>query len=291
MANDVAIFMLKQLLLREVARFYKCDGRAWKVPVVSTLRELRETNLQAVFFGGTLRSLLVERVFGNHFGRPRDVDIVVSGSSVEILRSTFKDIISRETRFGGLQLRRDNWQFDVWPLHKTWSFVHEGIVDPEFSLLPETTFFNMEAIAVEVWPRPGRPRRIFSGDEQFFEGLLSRTLEINQATNPFPSLCVLRSLVMAASLGFRIGPGLANYITEHGRSMTAADFDALQIKHYGCRRHYGESLVSWVEYVSELYLHGETRQIRLPGEQLQFWEDSEESIALRVHSLTEGHHI
>ena len=46
---------LKQRLLKEVARFYKRDHRLWKEPVVETLRDLRKADLQAVFFGGTLR--------------------------------------------------------------------------------------------------------------------------------------------------------------------------------------------------------------------------------------------
>src|SRR4051812_48642791 len=61
--------------------------------------------------------------------------------------------------------------------------------------LPETTFFNLEAIAVDVWPQIGKARSIYSGDDQFFEGIITRTLELNRPENPFPGLCIVRSLV------------------------------------------------------------------------------------------------
>ncbi len=74
-------------------------------------------------------------------GRPRDIDIVVSGANIDNLRDTFRPFIMRETRFGGLQLARQNWQFDLWPLEKTWAFTQDHCNDQDFEALPFTTFF------------------------------------------------------------------------------------------------------------------------------------------------------
>ena len=92
------------------------------------------------------------------------------------------------------------------PLAALGHYRRDGLGDAGFSALPSTTPFNLEAIAVDAWPYAARSREVFSGDDQFFEGVLSRTLELNRADNPFSALTVVRALVLAAELGFRIGP-------------------------------------------------------------------------------------
>ncbi|MEW4526704.1 hypothetical protein [Maioricimonas sp. JC845] len=231
---------------------------------MEVLREIRETSTQAVLFGGTLRSLLISRLEHSRAGRPRDIDIVVSGTSIEGIRNKFRRQIARETRFGGLQLVHGEWQFDIWPLEKTWAFVADGVEAPDFSALPGTTFFNLEAVAVDVWPAPGQARNVYSGDNQFFHGILSRTLEINREHNPYPELCIVRAMVFADSLKFNIGPRLARYISTYGPDIPPRDLEAVQLAHYGTIRHRGPSLFRWIEQVSELQvLHPDT-VIRVP---------------------------
>jgi hypothetical protein len=286
MASDSTKELLKKRLRQEVARLYERDSRQWKKPVVEMLRELHEANAKAVFFGGTLRSLLLSRVFNRRPGRPRDIDIVISGSSVDALREMFRGRIARETRFGGLQLRHWDWQFDVWPLGKTWAFVKDSVETPEFAALPETTFFNLEAIAVDVWPAPGRPREIYSGNEQFFDGLLTKTLEINREENPFPELCVVRALVLASSIDFLIGHRLAAYIAEHGSTMAISDFEEIQRKHYGGTRQDSRTLKEWVGQVSEQHAADAQTPVRLPiHRQRTFWPDHREPDIFRMHAL------
>lgn len=265
MESELTKDSLKRLLLKGVARLCCRDEAIWKEPIVDTLRDLQAVNARAVFFGGTLRSLLVGRIAGRKFGRPRDIDIVVADISLETLRAQFESLISRETRFGGLQLRRREWHFDVWPLQKTWAFVSDHIENPAFDALPATTFFNLEAIAVEIWAQPGRPRKIFSGDDQFFDGILKKTLEINREENPFPSLCVTRALVMSAALEFAVGPRLAGYIACHGEHLNARDdMDELQHKHYGVRRIEGRQLREWICFVAEQHARLPSAPVRLP---------------------------
>src|SRR5437762_3975954 len=171
MEHDKLKQALKRKLLSEVAWLYEQDHRRWKAPIVQTVRELQETGVAAVFFGGTLRSLLLSRLVRRKPGRPRDIDIVIAGASVEHIKDRFRALIKRETRFGGLRFERMNWQFDVWPLDRTWAFLHDKVTAPAFEHLPQTTFFNLEAIAVDVWPHLGRTRNIYSGDDQFFDGI------------------------------------------------------------------------------------------------------------------------
>jgi len=260
---------LRKRLRSEVARFYQRDQRIWKKPVVDMLRSLQEANMDAVFFGGTLRSLLVSRIRHNKQGRPRDVDIVISGGSIDAIRTLIEHKIERETRFGGLQVREREWQFDLWPLERTWAFVNDNEQDRGFAELPKTTFLNMEAIAVEIWPKPGKARKIYAGDNQFFDGLMNRLLEVNREHNPFPDLCVVRSLVMASTLNFDIGPKLARYIVAHGERMSTQDLRDVQQSHYGCVRRESNQLVNWIKFVANKDDLETPTRIQLPYQRQQ----------------------
>jgi len=224
---------LKRSLRNEVQLFCNRKDIMWKRPIVDTIHEFHDVEWSSVFFGGTLRSLLWSRLKLAKPGRPRDIDIVVDGADMATLRQRFERSIERENRFGGLKLRRQRWEFDVWPVQKTWMFLEDTNLSASFENLPYTTAFNLEAIAVEVWPKPGHARSIFAGDDQFFRGLLDEVLEINRWENPFPSLTVMRALLMAPRLDFGLGPRLCEYIADHGPGISDEEWETVQRKHYG----------------------------------------------------------
>ncbi|MFO0836123.1 MAG: hypothetical protein U0638_14215 [Phycisphaerales bacterium] len=283
MDRAIAKARLKEQLRHDVASLYQRDGREWNKPIAETLRLLREANVRAVFFGGTLRSLILSRVQSGRFGRPRDVDIVVSGTTLEQLRHQFHDSIRRETRFGGLQLERMSWQFDVWPLEQTWAFKTSGDLEPHFSRLPSTTFFNLEAIAVDVWAPPGQPRAIYSGDDQFFDGILDQVLEINREENPFPMLCVVRSLVFISMTGFSIGPRLAHYLAQHSAGVSDNELADAQVKHYGRVRVDRDLMRRWLDDVASAVAANPGEAVRLARPtQMTFWPE-QDSTLIRLH--------
>lgn len=233
MDGSLTVSDLQRRLLQEVGSLFRRNGPVWK-PILEVVHDLRQSRVPAVLFGGTLRSLLVSRIFHNKPGRPRDIDIVVSGMTIAQLEERFRGIVARRTRFGGLRLERGIWQFDVWPVGETWAFKHDHVAGAaDFSALPKTTTFNLEAVAVEAWPCAGRPRALFSGDDQFFEGILSRTIELNREKNPFPELTVVRGLILARELNFKIGPRLTRYVGEVGASMNESVVERIQAEHYG----------------------------------------------------------
>ena len=242
MVKHEEIKKLKRILRREVTALCRWNGRRWKLPLTSTIHTIQDNHWPAVFFGGTLRSLLLSRLVHNAPGRPRDIDIVVGSITIEDLQKEFGPWISRRTRFGGLALRRRGWEFDLWPVNETFAFKQSGKNDAAFENLPKTTFLNAEAIAVEVWPKPGKPRRIYSWNDQFFDGVLTKTLELNNPENPYPELCVLRSLVMANVLRWRVGPCLARFLTQHGPRISKSDLIDIQ------KRHYDSVRLPWENY-------------------------------------------
>ncbi len=289
MDKDATISQLKAMLLKDVAYLCRRDDRLWTEPIIRTLREIREANVRAVFFGGTLRSLLLSRLRHHRLGRPRDLDIVVAGSSLDELRERFRALITRETRFGGLALERMNWHFDVWPLQHTWAFLQDSTQFPRFSGLPFTTFFNLEAVAVDVWASPGCPRTIYSGDDQFFKGILLRMLEINREDNPFPALCVVRSLVMAWSTGFCMGPRLAHYLMLHGPAISDAELEDTQLRHYGRMCCDINTMRRWLDHVANHHARNSRSAVALPiPRQMKLWPEEEDKWSqLNLHILTE----
>lgn len=255
--------LLKALLKREVEVFCRRHDPLWEA-ISDTVKTIRQHNWRAVFFGGTLRSLLMSRLVHRREGRPRDIDIVIQGPPLEILRELLQQLIVRETRFGGLQLRRAEWLFDVWPLEQTWAIMKDRVGHPDFAYLPRTTFLNIEAAAIDVWPPPGQERQIYSGDDQFFRAIIDQVVEVNRAENPFPELCVVRSLVITSELGFRMGPRLVRYIAQHGPAIPVPDLEAIQEKHYGQVRVEGATLREWIRFVSGSLEGGSEDGIQLP---------------------------
>lgn len=267
---------LKALLRRDLSVFCGQSDRRWKAGILEVLREIRTNQWTAVFFGGTLRSLLLSRLMHNRIGRPRDIDIVIRGVALQELEREFKPYISRQTRFGGIQLRRVDWTFDVWPLEQTSTLSRGEGVRVEFSDLPSSTFLNLEAIAADVWPGAGRPRRLYSGDDQFFDGIISRVVEVNLEENPFPELCVVRSLVIAGNLQWKVGPKLLHYIAKYGAPMSELDLDDVQRKHYGAIEWPGAVLRRVVEAVSREVERSPVEPTELPlPKQLRLWSEKD----------------
>jgi hypothetical protein len=283
------IALLKKILRHELAAFCRRGHATWKESISATVEEIREHSWEAVFFGGTLRSLLLSRLDVNTPGRPRDIDIVMKGATLDELKTSFGPYVKRQTRFGGLKLQRVNWQLDLWPLEETHALKEDGAISPSFSDLPFTTFFNVEAIAVEVWSRPGQARQIFSGDDQFFRGVLNRTIEINREQNPFPELCVVRALVMTAKLKWQVGQHLLHYLADHGSTMSASDFEEVQQKHYGTVQCRGEIFQRAIYEVQRVLRQrtASAAELPLPG-QLSLWLESNQDFQhrIRLHALT-----
>lgn len=286
MDKIVAIQAFKTLVLRDIQYLYRRVDRAWSSPIAQALRDLRQCGGRAVFFGGAIRSLLISRLLYGRLGRPRDLDIVVDKISMGRLRERFFSDIVRENRFGGIHFRRAAWDFDIWPLKHTWAYLRDSVDIPTFEGLPGTTFFNLEAVAVEVWPEDGMSRSIFSGCDQFFEGVFSRTLEINREDNPFPALCIARALVMARGMDLSVGPRLLRYLSENIGSIPNDELCSVQVKHYGKVRVSPLLARQWVDYMTNC----RCEHPRLPLKRQQvFWQESVDTWPRLYDVLTRRH--
>ncbi len=194
----------------------------------SVLDIIREHGWQGVLFGGALRDWVT--VGENH--PSRDYDIVLDVDDIDDLETAFSDSIVRRTRFGGLRLQIKSQNFDLWPLRSTWAFrAHPARFVPSFEALPATTFLDVDAVAISLNVADHRAYRVYS--HGFYEAIRRRTIDVNFEPNPYPELCVIRSLVIACQTGFRLGTSLRRYLCEQGTRFGAAEMEAIQSSHYG----------------------------------------------------------
>jgi hypothetical protein len=271
MANSTTdkIEQLKKDLRNQVSKFCSEDKARWKEPILQTFHEIKIKNWPAVIFGGTVRSLMLG---SRKSRRPRDIDIVLSSVSVENIEEIFSDSFLRKTRFGGVKLLREDMEFDIWPIDKTWAYVADKSVERTYVNLPKTTFLNIEAIAIDIWPKvEGHKRTIYSDNDSFFKAILSETIEINREENPFPILCVVRSLIMAASIRYKLGPKLSDYIEKHGSIATTQELEDVQKKHYGIVRIQGSTLLEWIDYIKKERKSLQPSSLPIPYKQLKLW--------------------
>ncbi|MFH0782587.1 MAG: hypothetical protein V2B20_11655 [Pseudomonadota bacterium] len=275
------INQLKKHLRIQVSRFCSENKASWKYPILQTLYEIRSKNWPAVIFGGTVRSLMLGT--GTH-RRPRDIDIVLSSVSVDNIKELFSDSFVRKTRFGGVKLQRNDMDFDIWPIDKTWAYVNDDSKARTYGNLPKTTFLNIEAIAIDIWPKAeGQKRTIYSDDDSFFKAIISETLEINREENPFPNLCVVRSLIMAAKTRFKLGPRLSEYIEKYGFAISPQELEEVQIKHYGKVKVQGNTLLEWIDYIKNERKINQPISLPISYKQLKLWRDIDQQLNPKVH--------
>jgi hypothetical protein len=254
---------LHRQLRERIGKFLSNNVSSSYLPLLSTVQRIVRHKWEAFLFGGTLRDLMV---FGAS-KQPRDVDIVIAGATTDELADVFGDLLCKRTRFGGLHLQSRGWMFDIWPLSDTWAFHQPEYAgsNTDFANLPRTTFLNVEAIAVELATTRGKTRRVY--EHGFFEALREQKLEINFEENPFPSLCVVRTLVTAARLQFSIGPKLAKYLVHYGKIFSAEELVEVQVNHYGWCRRTASQFDLWLRAIEDQYESGVSTSsgVRLPS--------------------------
>ena len=79
--------------LRELFGRFVMSKAAYKHPLLGFFHDLRDAQLPAVVFGGTLRDLVVK----GSAEQPRDVDVVVDTPSLSAIESLFRQYIKKRT--------------------------------------------------------------------------------------------------------------------------------------------------------------------------------------------------
>jgi hypothetical protein len=198
------------------------------------------------------------------------------------LEQCFKDLIRRRTRYGGLHLVKEfpgicDVNFDIWPLEETWAFKACGL-KPDIATFPRYPFLNMDAITIDLLPG-NKVRQIHDEDKDanhiFFSGLNNQTIDINFEPNPYPDVCAVRGLLIAAKLGFGMGRRLSHFICERARVSSLDSFLKAQQSHYGQVRSKANELQSWIDSIKTQVAAGAERVVvAVPqNRQLGLWTD------------------
>jgi len=220
---------LRQLLdrLLESGSTYEFPGSPWHV-VRSIAQRASKRNWSVFLIGGSLRDLALSGVEGT----PRDFDLVFCDVSRQTLMTEFSYMSPpRRTSLGGLRYNYRDVILDIWPLDETFELKHFDRV--QIQDVPKHAFLDIEAIAVEISSGAGKSRQIV--EHGFTKAVLSKTIDINYEPNPFPELCLIKAIRMAASLKFLIGRGLMDYILRRRWNLNAL-MEAQQA-------HYGKSIL------------------------------------------------
>ena len=164
------------------------------------------------------------------------------------------------------------------------------MLNVDVATFPQTTFLNVDAIAFR-WKDNSEGEIYSSG---FFEGILNRTLEINLEENPYPETCVVRSLMMATVMNFKIGPKLAAYISRHSKNASLKELQRIQKAHYGSVKLDGDDLRTYFHAINTQLNRSEKGPVSLPGQQLKFHDEippqpsnSKKSIRDWISKITE----
>ncbi len=276
---------IERRIIRRLARFLKhspgrtvAQGEPIRATVVEVLRRSTSRRWNTYVVGGAVRDLLL----GPRGSWPRDVDVIVEGCSEHELEDAFGDILVRRNSFGGLHLRRTvgigrpaavNYEllFDVWRLQDTWGIKTRGLA-PTISSFLTTPFLNIDSIAVVL---PDDIRQLTVYENGFSEAVVTRTLEINSELNPFPFVCAVRSLILAAKLDFWLGPRLASFIHTLMKSASVTELMKAQISHYGQIRCQEDDIKGWISNM-RVQLEVGPQKVRLlstPQRQTHLWRD------------------
>lgn len=267
---------------RVVSTFlYSTSGRnpvqnAIQESVRDVVHRITSNGWTAYLVGGTVRDLVLSPRCDRAI-QPRDIDLVVIGASVDELKQVFQDLYLRTTRFRGLHLadpKPGGWKilFDIWPLEETWGFSANTHLSRCIENFPQLPFLNLDTAAIEI---TARQRRATLFELGFLSGINGRILEVNFEPNPFPELCIVRSLLMAAKLNFSLGPRLASYIGNHARRTSVNDMMQAQLSHYGKYRCTVGELSSWLSRVERATSEGAV-PVNIPANsqrQLELWRD------------------
>ena len=255
---------LESKLRKRLGCFLRCES-VHRKPLMPLLQDIKAHGGSAFIFGGMLRDLMMFGLRRN----PRDIDLVVENVSPELNR-ILEEKLKKMTRFGGFELEVAHWEFDLWAIGSTWAFGHDPKRVVSFENLPHTTFLNVQAVVAELFPRPGKARRIYS--HGFFQGLLSKTVEINYEDNPYPVHCLMSGLLTAAKLRFAIGPRLVRYILAHSRGLDLAELLDYQRRRCGTVFAGEDMLSNWIAALRDQHRSSPAEPAKLPG--MGFWQDN-----------------
>ena len=186
--------------------------------LIADLDELAKSRQKVYIFSGVIRDFFLDID-----DIPRDVDIVLSGKSIDNILSDGLKVINQ---FGGAKVQKNGLTIDVWCLPFTWGIRRKKVRStPEELIL--TSFFNFSSIVYDY-----KNNQFIVGDA-FLDFMNNRTLDYVYPDNPYPDLCVVNTMYYSQKMNCGISERLKCWIYQHDVSTLFHDYEGVQKKHFG----------------------------------------------------------
>lgn len=185
-----------------------------------------------LLFGGAIRDILTDKI-------PRDYDFVVTFRS-SLLENILTNFEFKKNRFDGYKFFLDDIKIDMWSIDNTWAFRNK-LVPSSPENLTETVFLNIDSIAVNLCRGNVYAKR-------YREAIEKRFLDIVLEENPFPELCVLRTLIFKHTNNTNLSRNLKEFILKWKHSVNEPVDRLYNIQ----KRMNSEKSLSWHQITEEL---------------------------------------
>jgi len=216
-ARDKMYSILEEMFPIYFSRFFITDEE-------NDFIESLKANADLFVFSGILRDFLLQY----NKEEPRDFDFVIGRSNKKTDRIISKYLV-RKTQFGGFKCRINNKDVDIWAIQDTWAIKKYRPFYLQ-NYLPLTSFFNITAA---VYSLNDNKLYIHDSFKEFLEDKSHRKLDIVLEDNPFPALCIIKTLELMDKFNIPLSDPLKDYLIHYNKILTELDYQNTQLKHYG----------------------------------------------------------
>lgn len=179
-------------------------------------------NTEVLVFGGVVREYILNNLQPL---KHRDIDFVVLDFNSQTKR-VLEPLIVSINSFGGYKLLLNDKTIDLWKFEDTWAFTKMPLFNNFINYLPETSFFNLNAVALSM----NNKELIFTDD--FIKFLDDNILDITFKPNPLPALCVVKTFEYYKKYSVEISNNLIKYLKLNCKHHIC-ELEEVQIRHYG----------------------------------------------------------
>lgn len=181
--------------------------RFWKHPdqktsgLLSFASELKTFGRVGVF-GGMVRDFAL----GGRRSFHSDIDLVVETNEFTKVESLSCRFGAKRNRFGGLRLRVDGWDIDLWATGSTWAMCSKIVDGNRLDDLPKTTFFNWDAAVYDL-----ENSKLYL-KANYLSDIGAGVLDVNLIENPNPAGMAARAVKHLMRSRAKPSPKLVQYL-------------------------------------------------------------------------------
>lgn len=230
-ASEKMYDVFEEMFPVHFSRFFVTDE---EVNFINTLKN----NTELFVFSGVLRDFLLQY----NKETPRDFDFVVSEVN-DSIKQVLSRYLIRKTQLGGYKCRINDKEIDIWTIQDTWAIKKYRPFYLQ-NYLPLTAFFNITAAVYNL-----TTCKLYIHDrfKDFLEDKKHRKLDIILEDNPFPALCVIKTIELMNKFNLTLSDELKEYLIRYHKVLNESDYLNIQLKHYNTIKYEYLSIQNTIE--------------------------------------------